>query len=108
MVAAPLLAAALASGLFGAVTRGPTQPVCMVGKPCSAPAPHVILLFTRGDRTVRARTDDRGRYRVALLPGAYRVSLTTQPRIGRGLDPRTVVVGERYRRADFTIDTGIR
>lgn len=105
---APLLAAAVASGLFGTVTRAPTQPVCMVGKPCSAPAKNVVLLFTRGDRVLRTRTDDHGRYRVALLPGAYRVSLTTTARIGRGLEPRTIVVGEGYRRANFTIDTGIR
>src|SRR5439155_15482640 len=37
----------LLGSLHGTVMRGPTMPVCQVGKPCDAPAAHVTLFFTR-------------------------------------------------------------
>jgi hypothetical protein len=98
------------SGLRGLVTRGPIAPVCVAGQPCSEPAKDVTLVFSRNGRVVRrARTNDQGRYRVALAPGLYAVRLTPKPSIGRGLEPvRARVVRGRFRRLDFSIDTGIR
>ena len=103
-------AATSSSGLRGLVTRGPIAPVCAAGQPCSEPAKDVTLVFSRNGRVVRrARTNDQGRYRVALVPGLYTVRLTPRPRIGRGLEPvRARVVRARFRRLDFSIDTGIR
>jgi hypothetical protein len=49
------------------------------------------------------------RYRLRLAPGLYTVRLTTQSRVGRGLEPRQARVRTgRYVRLDFSIDTGIR
>jgi hypothetical protein len=101
---------ASSSGLRGLVTRGPITPVCVAGQPCSEPAKNVTLVFSRNGRVVRrARTNDRGRYRVALAPGLYAVRITPRPSIGRGLEPvRARVMRARFRRLDFAIDTGIR
>ena len=102
--------AVAASGLHGTVTRGPTQPVCRVGQPCSAPAVHTWLVFTRsGHATARTRTDLRGRYSVRLAPGVYAVSVAPAAPIGRGIRPMRVHVAAGVRaRLDFFVDTGIR
>ena len=99
------------SGLYGRVVRSPIQPVCRQGSPCSAPAANVTLVFTpkAGGRSKRVKTDGRGRYRIALAPGVYRVALAHRPAIGHGLDPRTATVRtNRFLRVNFSIDTGIR
>lgn len=75
--------------------------------PCSEPAAHVLLDFHGLRRDVRVRTDAHGRYSVRLRAGRYVVRLIPPMKIGRGLEP-TVVVVRAPRRADFTIDTGIR
>jgi hypothetical protein len=105
-----LALAALVSGLHGVVMRGPTQPVCQIGKPCSEPAVGVVLVFSRDGRVAaRARTGAGGRYAVRLAPGFYAVRLTTAPKIGSGLTPRQVRVRSgRDARVDFDVDTGIR
>jgi hypothetical protein len=116
LVAAAVLALASAgaatttSGLWGVVERGPITPVCVVGKPCSAPARNVTLVFVRnGSEVRRATTDARGRYRVRLAPALYAVRLARPPRIGRGIEPaRARVRAGRFVRIDFSIDTGIR
>jgi hypothetical protein len=97
-------------GLYGVVMRGPTMPVCMVGKPCSAPAKGVVLVFVRAGRVAaRVTTALDGRYRVVLAGGAYSVRTAVRTTIGRGLEPRTVAVPRnRFARLDFLLDTGIR
>jgi hypothetical protein len=105
-------AATSSSGLRGLVTRGPIAPVCAVEQPCSEPAKNVTLVFSRNGEVVRrTTTNDKGRYRVALAPGVYAVRLPASrtQRIGRGLEPTRVrVAPSRFRRVDFSIDTGIR
>jgi hypothetical protein len=110
LVASSVGAATSSSGLRGLVIRGPIAPVCAAGQPCNEPAKDVTLVFSRNGRVVRrARTNDQGRYRVALAPGLYAVRLTPKPTVGRGLEPvRARVVRARFRRLDFAIDTGIR
>jgi hypothetical protein len=97
------------SGLYGVVMRGPITPVCVAGRPCSKPAPGVAFTFWRGG-TVSARvvTDLHGRYRVGLRPGSYSVRTAGMTLIGRGLEPRSVVVPAAWKRQGFSIDTGIR
>ena len=107
----PLVALALATGLLhGVVMRGPTQPVCYVGEPCSAPAVGVTLVFSRaGHTTVRVRTRSGGHYSVKLAAGVWNARLPSKPTIGSGMTPRTVrVVAAADRRVNFFIDTGIR
>jgi hypothetical protein len=93
--------------VHGVVMRGPTQPVCQIGTPCSAPAAHVQLLFQGHNYDVVTQTDSRGRYSVRLRLGTYTVRIQPRPRIGRGVEPTKIVV-RRAMRADFSIDTGIR
>jgi hypothetical protein len=98
------------NGLWGVVIRGPISPVCTAEQPCSAPAKDVTLVFVRNGKVVRrATTNVKGRYRVRLPVGLYTVRLPAKPRVGRGLEPvRARVAPARFRRVDFSIDTGIR
>jgi hypothetical protein len=109
-MSALLALAAAVAGLHGVVMRGPTQPVCQVGKPCSEPAVGAVLVFSRNGReAARARAGPGGRYTVRLAPGFYAVRLTTAPTIGSGLTPRQVRVRSGVDgRIDFDVDTGIR
>src|SRR5919202_2208982 len=110
VVASSAGAATTPSGLRGLVTRGPTAPVCVAGRPCSEPAKNVLLVFSRSGRVVRrVTTNEQGRYRVALAPGLYAVRLALRQTVGRGLEPsRARVAQNRFRRVDFSFDTGIR
>jgi hypothetical protein len=101
---------ALTSGLFGHVTRGPLTPVCVVGVPCSGPAPGITLQFMRrGTVAGRTVTDANGRYRISLAPGVYAVRALRGAQQVRRFEPlQAVVRAEVMRRADFSIDTGIR
>jgi hypothetical protein len=102
----PLVAVALVL-LHGVVMRGPTKPVCSMATPCSEPAAHVKLVFHRPGSDVVVVTDAQGRYAVRLRRGTYTVRVSPPLRIGRGIEPATVIVRAPLR-ADFTIDTGIR
>lgn len=93
--------------LHGVVTRAPTQPVCQIGTPCSAPAAHVKLVFHRPGVDLFATTDVQGRYSLRLRRGTYTVRTAKRPSIGRGLEPTRIVVRAPMR-ADFALDTGIR
>jgi hypothetical protein len=94
--------------LHGVVTRGPTQPVCQVGKPCSAPAAGVVLVFShRGRDVARVRSGAGGRYSVRIPPGFYAVRVAPKPTVGEGLRPRAIHI-VRDSRIDFRLDTGIR
>jgi hypothetical protein len=109
-MSALLAVALLVSGLHGIVTRGPTQPVCRIGTPCTKPAVGALLVFSQDGRVAaRVRTGAGGRYSVRLRPGVYAVRLSPVPRIGEGIRPREVHVADRvFARVDFSIDTGIR
>jgi hypothetical protein len=98
-----------ATGLRGKVMRGPTQPVCHVKEPCEEPAPGVRLVFYRSGKVVaRARTNQKGWYRITLRPGRYAVS-TMNPRVARNFTPKSAAVPKTgVKRQDFNIDTGIR
>jgi hypothetical protein len=95
--------------LHGVVMRGPTQPVCQVGKPCSAPAVGAVLEFVHGSSVATVRAGTGGRYSIRLAPGRYLVRVKPAPKIGSGIRPLDVNVPHLATvRIDFTIDTGIR
>jgi hypothetical protein len=76
------------SGLRGVVLVDPAYPVCKIGQPCTAPAKHVWLVFSRRGRAVaRTRTASDGSYRIALAPGTFAVS-SPDHTLGRGLRPQ--------------------
>ena len=97
------------SGLRGVVLIDPAYPACEVGVPCTRPAGHVWLVFSRRGRAVaRTRTAENGSYRITLAPGSYGASSPKHP-AGKGLTPRLVAVRSgTYRRVVFELDIGIR
>src|SRR4051812_41532377 len=107
-LAAGAAASPWTSGLHGSVRRGPITPVCREGVPCDAPAPGVVLTFSRAGAARRVRTDPKGLYRIALPPGTY--SVATNLRVfGRTPHPARVRVrAGHWDRIVFSIDTGIR
>jgi hypothetical protein len=106
VVTALAILAALVSGLFGVVTRGPTTPVCRAGEPCSKPYPHATLVFSSAAVTRRATTDVKGAYRLALPPGRYVLRVQGAQFGWRPLFVR--VPRGRYVRTNVFVDTGIR
>jgi hypothetical protein len=105
-----LLAVLATSGLFGHVSRGPTRPVCIVGKPCSAPVVGARLEFMRSGRlTASTTTRAGGAYRIELPPGRYTVRIIESGKPDLRFSPLGVtVVAHRRIQANFGIDTGIR
>lgn len=102
-------AATPATGLYGAVHRGPITPVCRVDEPCDEPA-NVTLVFTRLGRTIaRVHTRPDGSYRIRLRPGRYSVRTTSTSVFERRPNPASATVPRvGYRRINFFVDTGIR
>jgi hypothetical protein len=99
------LAVLVATGvLYGSASIGPLTPVCRVGTPCDGPAKHATLTFTHGARSVVAKTDGAGRYRLRLMIGRW----TVRASVGMSIRPSAVVVRAGSHRATFSIDTGIR
>ena len=98
-----------AAGLSGSVVVSPATPVCRTGHSCSRPARGLMLLFDgQGDGSGKVRTDGHGRYRIALSPGRYGVSVA-HARAGTGLRPTSVTVRNgTYGKVDFRYDPGIR
>lgn len=99
------------SGLRGVVLIDPGFPVCRNDLPCTRPAKHVWLFFSRDSRRVgRTQTADNGTYRITLAPGTYSVSTPIHTfGKGRGLTPQRVSVRRGlYRRVEFRLDIGIR
>ena len=72
--------------------------------PCSGPAAHTRLVFSRGASSVATSTDGAGRYRVSLATGRWSVRASR----GMRISPATVLVGTSPARVRFAIDTGIR
>ena len=108
LVALVSVVALLTGTLHGTVMRGPIAPVCRVGIPCSAPAKHVTLYFTRNSSKRSTVTDDRGRYAIRLPAGVYAVKTDQRP-FGTTPQPRSARVRAMLTtRVDFDIDTGIR
>ena len=108
LVALVSAVALLTGTIHGTVMRGPTAPVCRIGTPCSAPAKHVMLMFTRNGATRTTTTDGRGRYSIRLQAGIYAVKTNQRP-FGTVPQPKTVRVrGGLSTKVDLAIDTGIR
>ena len=107
-VATAASAAVPLGGLYGTVRRGPITPVCRVGVSCDAPAAKVMLTFARAGVRETTRTDEHGKYRIALPPGIYAVRTSSKP-FGQIPRPANVHVRTGHSdKLDFAIDTGIR
>jgi hypothetical protein len=106
VVTAVAFLAALLSGLYGVVTRGPTTPVCRVDVPCTKPYGHSTLVFSRPSVTRRVTTDVNGKYRIALAPGRW--SLRVQDAHFGAKPTAAWVPTGRYAKLNVFVDTGIR
>jgi hypothetical protein len=98
------------TGLYGRVVIYPALPVCQQATSCSRPAAHVLLRFWRnGHRMASVRTNANGAFRLALRPGTYAVTSPAEQLKRPGLYPRKATVPrDRFARANFTLDVGIR
>ncbi|HZT90509.1 MAG TPA: hypothetical protein VFA05_00570 [Gaiellaceae bacterium] len=93
------------SGVYGTVERGPITPVCVAGKPCSAPAAKARIMFTRDGLVATTTSTNSGAYRIRLVPGIYTITTTS----GMRVLPSTVRVRAlHFTHLDLQIDTGIR
>jgi hypothetical protein len=100
---ATLLAVKLAV-LFGAVTIGPTGPLCSNPSACDRPASNVKLTFTRLGHSYSTRTTDAGKYRIKLKPGIYVVRADT----GIVIQPKRINVRRPTTKLNLAIDPGGR
>ena len=106
VVTAVAFLAALLSGLYGVVTRGPITPVCSVEVPCTAPYAHSTLLFSRPSLMRQVTTDAQGKYRIRLAPGRWSLRVKDAH---FGWKPTAVWVPTgRYGHVNVSVDTGIR
>jgi Carboxypeptidase regulatory-like domain len=103
------------TGVLGAVVAGPQCPVEQVSDTteCSPkPIAATVLVVdpASGDTVGRTRTDEHGRFRIALPPGRYRLQANAGPGAGmHELSPQTdVVVTRGLTRTTLIVDTGIR
>jgi hypothetical protein len=94
----------------GTLTKGPVSPVCVAERPCSAPAPGVVLVFSRGDQDVkRVTTGTAGRFATRLKPGTYGVRTLKRSLIGSRVTPaRFKVPANGVVTLRLDLDTGIR
>ncbi len=110
LLAPALQARAPEPNVRGSLTRGPVAPVCREGRPCDAPAPGVVLVFSRSGQDVkRLSTGVAGRFAVRLQPGVYTVRPLRIPLVGGGISParfRAPASGAVLLR--LHLDTGIR
>lgn len=64
------------------------MPVCLEGRSCDAPAPGVVLVFSRSGQDVKRQTTGvGGRFAVRLEPGSYRVRALRRSPVGGGITP---------------------
>ena len=112
-VALALLAAgssgSTGNGLYGVVKKGPISPVCRAEVPCDAPT-RVTLVFSRaGHEVERVRSNEKGRYRIALEAGFYDVRSVEKIGIRRLPTPHALHVrAGHWDRINLFFDTGIR
>ena len=99
----------LSSGIQGVVQAGPTCPVEQVGSPCpDRPVPSALRAIRADGRIAAGRTDDRGRFRLALEPGTYVVTATPLAGTMTPVPVTVTVTSGAYAKVTLEADTGIR
>jgi hypothetical protein len=99
--------------LMGEVVAGPTCPVATAEQPCPPRAVpnRLILVETPGGAIVtRVTTDQRGRFRVMLAPGTYRVLVPQNgnPFPTQRTPQQVTVIAGKTMQVLIELDTGIR
>lgn len=96
--------------MHGTVHAGPTCPVQREDAPCPDQPVETTLRLLRGDGSVAATTRSQpdGSFRIAAVPGRYRLVADAPPGPG-GCAPADVTVEwGRFTPVDVACDTGIR
>lgn len=97
------------SGVIGVALVGPTCPVEGAGKDCgNRPAQGTVLVQDRasGAAAATVQTGADGRFRVALPPGEYVVTASSQEAESCG-SIEVTVARERYAEVEILCDSGI-
>ena len=100
-----------ATGIEGVITISPSQPgPARAGAPSSQPiANAAFAVENQSGEVVSFTTDDQGRFRMALAPGHYKVSLKGKTRsIGRFGPFEVDVVAGQVTKVQWQCDSGIR
>jgi hypothetical protein len=100
------------SGIRGTVLLGPTCPVETLESPCpDRPLADVEIRVLRGgDVVATVRSDDEGRFAVALDPGRYEVQAVVEEG-GPGMSAKPVdvlVTNGVFNDVNVPVDSGIR
>jgi hypothetical protein len=102
------------SGIRGVVMAGPVGPPTRDGGEESAPLPNAWITVEPakgGKEVARARSDTKGRFRIPLPPGTYRlVPLPLKPNqpYPLGKPQKAVVTAGKWVEVTVEYDTGIR
>ena len=101
------------SGITGVVLLGPQCPVVQEGTPCpDLPTEAQVQVTTAdgSDVVALARTDARGRFRIAVDPGTYLAQPIPIDREGIvfGKPVNVTVAAGQYVEVNLSLDTGIR
>jgi hypothetical protein len=100
-----------ATGIEGVITISPSQPgPARAGAPSSQPiANGAFAVENQNGEVASFTTDDQGRFRMALAPGHYKVSLKGKTRsIGRFGPFEVDVVAGQVTKVQWQCDSGIR
>lgn len=91
------------------VTIGPTCPVERADSPCpDRPYEARITFWRSGALIAETRSGADGRFRVALLPGTYRVVGESESAIPHAVEETATVAEGRWTALDIRYDSGIR
>jgi hypothetical protein len=98
------------SGVLGVVQAGPQCPVERVGSPCpDRPFPGTVRATSVDGASSEVNTDGQGRFRLALTPGTYVLTVVTATGPPPSAIPQTVQVkAGAFTQATLEVDTGIR
>jgi hypothetical protein len=97
------------TGLEGTMRRGPTQPVCQVDQPCSAPFTAGFEVLQGGQIVARFQSDAEGHFLIHLPPGIYMVTPDESAPLLTRADAHDVTVGSSgLTHVELEFDTGIR
>jgi hypothetical protein len=91
----------------------PTQPVCRVSQPCSAPLPNrqVRIEHTNGTVDTTVTTNAQGRFSVALAPGNYVVQVVLRqglPGLRQDTPGNVTIAAGKITTITIVVDSGIR
>lgn len=98
------------SGIRGRVLLGPTCPVQRIGQTCVRPYKATITIRSEatGKLVARVRSSAKGRFRIALAPGNYRLMPQTARPYPTTPPVAATVHRHRYTSVVISYDSGIR